>query len=157
MKLLLFTDGSVNTKLRIGFGAYLAVLEDYELKTSLTDHIRIKQFVNTSSTKLELQTLLWALSEVSVPEVVLYTDSQNIVGLNQRRKRMEENEYAAKSGKLLINHDLYKQYYEFTDKLDLQVVQVSGHSPTRRKSPIEKIFSEVDRAARKALRTSSDS
>ena len=155
MKLLLFTDGSVNTKLRIGFGAYLACLEDYDSQESLADHIRVKRFVNTSSTKLELQTLLWALSEVTAPEIDLYTDSQNIVGLNARRKKLEGNEYLTKKGKLLNNYELYKQFYKFTDYVDIQIMQVHGHLPSGRKNRIDRIFTLVDRASRKALRTNS--
>jgi ribonuclease HI len=149
MKLMLFTDGSVNTKLRIGYGAYLAFPEGQE---SLTSHIKLKQFVDTSSTKLELQTLLWALSEISATEVISYTDSQNIVGLNSRRKKIEENHYYAKNGKLLNNHELYKQFYQLTDNLNISFTKIRGHTPSTKKSHVDLIFSLVDRASRNALR-----
>lgn len=149
MKLLLFTDGSVNTKLRVGYGAYLTLSEGQEPHTG---HIKLKQFVDTSSTKLELQTLLWALSEISTPEVISYTDSQNIVGLNSRRKRIEGNHYYAKSGKLLNNHELYKQFYQLTDNFNITFIQIRGHTPSKRKSHLDRIFSLVDRASRNALR-----
>ncbi len=149
MKLMLFTDGSVNTKLRVGYGAYLALSEGQEPQTC---HVKLKQFVDTSSTKLELQTLLWALSEISAPEVISYTDSQNIVGLNSRRKKIEKNDYYAKNGKLLNNHELYKQFYQLTDNLNITFTQVRGHTPSSRKSHADLIFSFVDRASRNALR-----
>jgi len=149
MKLILFTDGSVNTKLRIGYGAYLAFPEGQE---SLTSHIKLKQFVDTSSTKLELQTLLWALSEISASEVISYTDSQNIVGLNSRRKKIEGNDYYAKNGKLLNNHELYKQFYQLTDNLNISFTKIRGHTPSTKKSHVDLIFSLVDRASRNALR-----
>jgi ribonuclease HI len=149
MKLMLFTDGSVNTKLRVGYGAYLACPEGQE---SLTGHIKLKQFVDTSSTKLELQTLLWALSEISAPEIISYTDSQNIVRLNSRRKKIEENDYYAKNGKLLNNHELYKQFYQLTDNVNITFIQVRGHTPSNRKSHVDRIFSLVDRASRNAIR-----
>ncbi|BHH81849.1 RNase H family protein [Desulforhopalus sp. 52FAK] len=149
MKISLFTDGSVNTKLKIGYGAYLVLPEDGEPQT---DQIKIKQFADTSSTKLELQTLLWALSEISATEIISYTDSQNIVRLNARRKRLEANHYYAKTGKLLNNHELYKQFFQYTDNLDLTFNQVRGHAPAKNKSKIELIFSLVDRASRNALR-----
>ncbi len=149
MKLILFTDGSVNTKLRIGFGAYLAFPED---QLSLNGHIRLKRFDDTSSAKIELQTLLWALSEISAPEVISYTDSQNIVGLNGRRKELEEHDYYARNGRRLKNHALYRQFFQLTDTLQITFTQIRGHAPANRKSHIEKIFSLVDRASRKALR-----
>jgi ribonuclease HI len=149
MKLMLFTDGSVNTKLRVGYGAYLALSEGQEPQPG---HIKLKQFVDTSSTKLEIQTLLWALSEISAPEVISYTDSQNIVGLNSRRKKIEENHYYAKNGKLLNNHELYKQFYQLTDNLNISFTQVRGHTPSNRKSHVDMIFTLVDRASRNAIR-----
>lgn len=152
MKLILLTDGSVNTTVSVGYGAYLAFLEGSESSESLAEQIRVKRFVDTSSTKLELQTLLWALSEVSTPEIILYTDSQNIAGLASRRKKLEENNYYAKNGKRLNNHELYQAFYQATDHLNIKLNQVSGHTPSNRKSRIDEIFSLVDRACRKALR-----
>jgi len=149
---MLFTDGSVNTKLGVGYGAYLAFLEDYGSQESLAEQIRVKRFVDTSSTKLELQTLLWALSEVSTPEIISYTDSRNIAGLTSRRKKLEENDYYAKNGKRLNNHELYQKFYKATDNLNIKLNQVRGHTASNRKSHIDKIFSLVDRASRNALR-----
>ena len=97
--------------------------------------------------------MLWALSEVTAPEIDLYTDSQNIVGLSARRKKLEGNEYLTKKGKLLNNYELYKQFYKFTDYVDIQIMQVRGHLPSGRKNRIDRIFTLVDRASRKALRT----
>ena len=148
---MLFTDASVNTKLRIGYGAYLAISRFGSLNV-LSAQIKLKRFVDTTSTKLELQTLLWALSEISATEILSYTDSQNIIGLNSRRKKLEEHEYYAKNGKRLKNHELYKQFYNFTDKVDITFSQVKGHAPSSSKSHTDRIFSLVDRASRIALR-----
>lgn len=153
---MLFTDGSVNTKIKVGYGAYLALSEGQDLQNSQTDRIKVKRFIDTSSTHLELQTLLWALSEISAPEIISYTDSQNIVGLHSRRIKLEENDYYAKSGKRLSNCELYKQFYKITDNLNIKFVQIRGHLPSDQKSNIEKIFSLVDRASRNAMRTDSN-
>ncbi|HRB29717.1 MAG TPA: hypothetical protein PK517_06065 [Nitrosomonas sp.] len=59
----IFIDGSVNSQLKIGYGAYLVVSELGAAIESLKDTVRVKRFEHTNSTKLELQTLLWALSE----------------------------------------------------------------------------------------------
>jgi len=63
-KLLLFTDGSVNTKTKIGYGAYLFLNEEELSGISLKNKVKFKRFENTSSSKLELQTLLYALKEI---------------------------------------------------------------------------------------------
>ena len=56
---MLFTDGSVSPKSHIGYGAYLAVSETDLSLPALKRRVKIRVFKNTSSTKLELQTLLW--------------------------------------------------------------------------------------------------
>ena len=61
---MLFTDGSVNTQSKIGYGAYLAVSESGLSLDSLRECVKVMRFEHTSSTKLELQTLLWALGDI---------------------------------------------------------------------------------------------
>ncbi len=63
-QIILFTDGSINPQSKIGYGAYLAVAEIDLSHESLKKHVKIKRFEDTSSTKLELQTLLWALEDI---------------------------------------------------------------------------------------------
>ena len=63
-KIKLFTDSSVNPQEKIGFGAYLLLDDENESFEDFKDNIKIKRFEDTSSTKIELQTLLWALEEL---------------------------------------------------------------------------------------------
>ncbi len=75
-KVDLFVDGSVNVKSGIGFGAWL-VVEDQRLSVEAhRKNVKVKRFEDTSSTRLELQILLWALDEAKVPNVkiVVHTD-----------------------------------------------------------------------------------
>jgi len=155
MKLFLFTDGSVNPKLGIGFGAYLAYTKTPETLAELGGLIKIKRFKNTSSAKLELQTLLWALSEISEKEVVSYTDSQNIVSLISRKERLIRDSYCSKGGRRIRNHELYKEFFECIGKFDIQFHLISGHKPLKCKDRVDEMFSFVDRASRNALRSCS--
>jgi ribonuclease HI len=148
----LLTDGSADPKSGIGFGVYLAFSELSEDLSSLKGLIKVKQFDNTSSTKLELQTLLWALSEISDKKVVSYTDSQNIVGLLSRKEKLVKNNYYSKNGKLLKNHELYKDFFESIEKFEIKFNFINGHKPSSNKDHLDKIFSLVDRASRNALR-----
>ena len=93
-KIKLFTDSSVNPQEKIGFGAYLLLDDENESFEDFKDNIKIKRFENTSSTKLELQTFLCSLEEIIDKNVVIevYTDCQNIIGLEDRRKRLETND-----------------------------------------------------------------
>ncbi len=150
----LFTDGSVHTKLNIGFGAYLWILEEEWSLDALKARVKVKRFEDTSSTKLELQTLLFALGEVSNngQKITIYTDSQNIIGLPARQKRLEQNNFYSAKNKLLNNHELYRTFFQLTNQLDCEFVKVVGHSPKSTKNTIEQIFTLVDKASRKALR-----
>ncbi|MDH3574197.1 MAG: ribonuclease H [Desulfobacteraceae bacterium] len=153
-ELMLFTDGSVNTQSNIGYGAYLAVSERGLSLNSVRTSVKVRRFEHTSSTKLELQTLLWALNDIQAlgRKVILYTDSQNILGLQGRRERFEQNDYRSKKNKRLSNYELYQEFYRVIDHLDCELVKVRGHQVSNQKDDISKLFTLVDRAARKALR-----
>ncbi len=152
--ILLFTDGSVDVQSKIGYGAFLAFQETEEIPENLPELVNTKRFENTSSSKLELQILLWALQNIEPvnSKIVAFTDSQNIVGLPARRQRFEKNDYHNKKGELIKNHRLYKDFFQQTDKLDIEFVKVKGHRKTAQKDNVDKIFTVVDRASRYALR-----
>ena len=126
-KIKLFTDSSLNPYNKIGFGAYLILNDENESLEELNEHIKIKRFENTSSSKLELQTLLWALDEIADKNVIIevYTDCQDIIGLENRRKKLEKNHFYSTSGKLMNNHDLYKDFYLKLDELSLSFIKVN--------------------------------
>ncbi|MCD4719443.1 MAG: ribonuclease H [Desulfobacula sp.] len=152
--LILFTDGSVNPQSNIGYGAFLAVPEDGLSLESLKMSVKVRRFEHTSSTKLELQTLLWALSDVQElgRRIIVYTDSQNIIGLPGRRDRLEKNNYRSKKNRRIKNYKLYQKFYRIIDQLDCEFVKVRGHKVSNQKDEMDKLFTLVDRASRNALR-----
>jgi len=151
---MLFVDGSVNPQSNIGYGAYLAVSEPGIALDSLRTRVKVKRFEHTSSTKLELQTLLWALSDIQATgrRVIVYTDSQNILGLQERRGRLEQNDYRSKNNKRLKHYELYQAFYSMIDQLDCELVKVRGHQVADQKDDTDRLFTLVDKASRKALR-----
>ena len=153
-ELMLFTDGSVNTQSNIGYGAYLAVSECGLSLDSLRTRVKVRRFEHTSSTKLELQTLLWALNDIQVlgRKVIVYTDSQNMMGLQGRRDRFEQNDYRSKKNKRFNNYELYQEFFRMIDQLDCKLVKVRGHQVSNQKNYIDRVFTLVDRASRNALR-----
>lgn len=153
-KIKLLTDSSVNPQEKIGFGSFL-ILEQKEISfEDMKKDIKIKRFENTSSTKLELQTFLWALDEINDKNIIIevYTDCQNIIGLQDRREKLEKNNFYSSSGKLMNNHELYKDFFEKTDELNLIFIKVKGHKKNSLKDKIDTIFNLVDKASRSALR-----
>jgi ribonuclease HI len=82
----------------------------------------------------------------------IYTDSQNIIGLQGRRDRIEKNDYRSKSNKRLNNYELYQQFYRMIDQMNFELVKVRGHQRSNQKNDIDRLFTLVDRASRSALR-----
>jgi ribonuclease HI len=155
-ELLLFSDGSVNTQTKVGYGAYLLVPGPGISIESLKGRVKIKKFEDTSSTKLELETLLWAVNNIDATNINLniYTDSQNIINLTNRRDRLESNNFITKKKVFIDNHLLYKEYFRLADKMGFKLHKIEGHKPGKQKSIIDIYFSIVDRASRNALRMS---
>ena len=158
LHLQIFTDGSVNTKLKVGYGAYLVVSDQSASMDLLKDTVKVKRFEQTSSTKLELQTLLWSLSEtISLANeedlaLTIYTDSQNIISLPERRARLEQSNYLSSKNKRLNNYELYQEFYRLTSMVKCDLVKVVGHQAANKKDEIDRLFSLVDQASRRALR-----
>jgi len=163
----LFTDVSLNPKLKIGFGAYLVIPSSFLeipperiIRPELVGQIRVRRFEVTSSTKLEVQTLLWALEDFQKESsgsrsgtLDVYSDSQCVTGLLRRRSKLEMNGFCSKGTKrILTNGCLYRKFYEFHDTLGFEVIKVVGHSRSCSHDSIHRIFSFVDKEARKALK-----
>lgn len=153
-KIKLFVDSSVNPQGKVGFGAFLEVFDDLSID-DLKKNIKIKRFDNTSSTKLELQSLLWALDEIEIltdTKIEVYTDCQNIVGLQNRKEKLEANDYKSSNGKTINNYELYKLFFEKIEKLDIDFIKIKGHKKNSLKDELDTIFNLVDKASRSALR-----
>lgn len=159
----LFTDVSADPELRIGIGACLVLhascldipFSGIEI-SEITGRITLQRFEDTSSTKLELQTILWALGEHrkrSKGKLHLYTDSQCISGLLKRKSRLLGRDFLSRTTNLpLRNALLYRRFYAFHDEIAFEVIKVDGHSRTRVRDTAHRIFSIVDREARRALK-----
>jgi len=116
--------------------------------------VKVRRFDQTSSTKLELQTLLWALEEICPlgHRITVYTDSQNVMGLPGRRERLEANGYRSRKNRLIGNHEMYRKFYLMMDLVECQFVKVRGHKVSKQKNKIDRLFTLVDKASRNALR-----
>jgi len=163
----LFSDVSLNPGLKLGFGAYLlipsSVLEippEGVVQPEFIKQIKLQRFDATSSTKLEVQTLLWALenfqkeaSGARFGTLDVYSDSQCVTGLLRRRDRLEMHGFCSSGTKHpLKNACLYRKFYEFYDALGFEVIKVAGHSRSSTHDSIHRIFSFVDKEAGRVLR-----
>jgi len=150
----LFCDGSVNPQQKIGFAAYFILEDEKKDIDEVKKTIKTKKFDDTSSTKLELEALLWALEDENLvgKDIIIFTDCQNILGLETRREKLEKNNYKTSTGKIVKNQELYKKFYEVTDKLNCTFEKIKGHKKSSLKDDMDRLFNLVDKASRKALR-----
>jgi ribonuclease HI len=114
----------------------------------------VRIFENTSSVRLELETLLWAVKEIgqSADNIFVYTDSQNIMTLPGRRRGLEKNNYHSGKSRPLKNADLYIEFFRMLEKVNPVFIKVQGHMASDKKDNIDKLFTLVDRESRRALR-----
>ena len=82
----------------------------------------------------------------------VYTDCQNILGLKTRREKLERNFYKSSTGKDVKNKELYKAFFEISDKIHFDFIKIKGHKPSYEKDDTDKLFNLVDKASRRALR-----
>lgn len=148
----IFTDTSVNPSFNIAVGGYL-ILDDLSqfslenldsklIKDNLKSQINYIQFESRSSTIAEMMTIQYVLQSIenSQKSITLYTDCYNFVELVTIRK--------------CRTNDLYTYLIDTTDRLNINVIWTKGHSKAVLKTEIhQKIFTLVDRQARKILRS----
>ena len=148
----LFVDGSVDPTSKLGFGAYLLLenLDEIILKKEIKS-IRIE---NTSSSKLELQLILYLMKKMEGKHLKLkiYTDSNAIISLIKRKERLVIMDFHSKNNRLLNLHYLYKDFFSLYNPLNIEFIKLKGHSRANEKDRFDRYFSMVDKASRKALR-----
>ncbi len=168
-KYLLFTDVSLNPKLKLGIGAYLLIPEhiistepDYINKPDLVNQIVVRKFENVTSTKLEIETVVWALENfkenfnIKDTSLKIYSDSQCVCGLLGRKENLERNNFISKGSGNILNHtELYKKFYDLQNELKFEVIKVKGHAPKGTHDSVHRIFSYVDQHVRKLFIASS--
>ena len=159
----LFTDVSASPGLRLGVGAYVMIPASLLEASSgvigrpeITGQLKVRRFEGASSTRLELETVLWALAENRQGprgSLRIYSDSQCVAGLLKRKPRLLTGGFLSKrTNRELGNASLYRAFYEFHDELGFQVVKVDGHPGSRARDTAHRIFSFVDKQARKDLK-----
>ena len=162
----LFTDVSLDPGRKLGVGAYLVVPASFmEVpphsieRSAVTERLVVRRFEDTSSTRLEVQAVLYALedfrNELKVAGPVklrVYSDSQCVAGLLGRRQGLEAGRFISKGkNRRITNASLYRRFYEFHDELGFEVIKVAGHTRSCSHDTVHRIFSCVDREVRKEL------
>lgn len=169
----IFIDSSYDPSGRFGIGGFLCIPncpdEIRESKKVLDglyfpDAMKTRIVKNTTNTRLELQTLLWALELFKLDNenmpfgemgsITIYTDCCAAVHLLRRRKKLNSTNYLSKrKGTTLVNADIYKSIFALYDELSPELIWIKGHTPEKDRIGIQRIFAEVDRSVRNLLRS----
>ena len=174
----IYSDGSVNPKLKVGVGAIAIISHELSLiaekPTDLPLHfklpIALRTYHDVTCAKLEIIAVLWALKEFEsqkntsslkntrpLTPLIIYTDSKTVAELPGRRAKLEKNEFnSRRTGERLSNGELYIEFFEIWDRIsycfDVKIQWLKGHTPKSERSRIQLNFAEIDQAARAELR-----
>ena len=163
----LFIDVSLDPRHRRGVGASLLVPDSFLeaqpgsiTRAHLSGQLKMRRFENTSSTRIEVQTVIWALDgmQTTTPRhsrmlLRVYTDSQCVAGLPGRRSKLSSCGFMSqKTGQPLRNADLYRTFYEHLDRIGFTVFKIDGHRRALSRNSVQQVFACVDQEVRKALR-----
>ncbi len=163
----IFTDVSLDPGRKLGMGAYLVVPASFmEVppdsidKSEVAGRLVLRRFEDTSSTRLEVQTVLCAIEDfqnelkgAGPVKLQVYSDSQCVAGLLDRRQGLEAGSFISKAkNRQITNASLYHKFYKFHDQLGFEVIKVAGHTCSCSHNTVHRIFSCVDREVRQALK-----
>lgn len=162
----IFADASFQPQLRIGVSGFLILPHDGRAEFPLppASSVRTRVARGGSNTRLELETIIWALiswqerhgrrvEDRAPAAVTLYTDCRAAKNLLDRRSRLETSNYFSKrSGGPLQHADLYRRFFKLLEAVQPEIIWIEGHTPRRQRGAIQEIFALVDRTVRERLR-----
>jgi ribonuclease HI len=144
-----FTDGSCNPV--FGTGGWAAIL--------FVDGKKIVLSGSQSETThqcMELTAAIKAIEHVETlspvdPVISIYTDSQYLVNLPERKEKLLASGLATKKNLPVRNADLIHQLLGYLDTLPVRLIKVKAHEKS---SGIRNCNREVDKLSRKIVRDS---
>lgn len=145
-----FTDGSCHNQLKTGGWASIIFLG--KEKITLKGHE-----ADTTHHRMELMAVLEAMRFLEKnnylgQSIIIYSDSQYVVDLIQRRERLTTSGFRTKKLKPIRNADLVQMVLQFINAPGVQLVKLKSH--LKSSSPESLINREVDILSREMMRSS---
>jgi ribonuclease HI len=142
-----YTDGSCHTRLKTGAWASIIILGAEKIKLS-----GIVQ--NTTHNRMEItaciETIEYILKEkTDFKEIHIYTDSQYVVGLLERKKKLKAANFITKKGNSIQNPDLVQKIIYLIENYHVKLIKVKAH---QKENETENPNIEVDKMVRRLLR-----
>lgn len=144
----IYSDGSCNPKFRIGGWASIIFFQD---KKIIIKGIQ----ADTTHNRMELLGAIKALEHIREKSIKfdlikIYSDSQYLVRLFERKEKLKKNNYFKKSGAPIQNNDLVRNIVTYLDSMQIEFVKVIAH---QKKGDRENFNREVDMLCRKLIRS----
>lgn len=143
----IYTDGSCNTKTKIGAWAAIIFYDDQKKTISGLCN-------NTTNNRMELTAVIKSIeylieNKYTARKIKIYTDSQYVQRLPQRANKLESTHYITQKGNELPNTDLIKQFLSHLNVLDVELIKVKAH---QKSGNMPNYNREVDKLCRKIVR-----
>jgi ribonuclease HI len=108
----------------------------------------------TTHQRMELLAVVKALDHAKTNHrdspIFIYTDSQYVTGLFDRKEKLRQNNYTTKKKNLVRNTDLIEMIFSLAETLQITFTKVKAHE---KKSTEENLNREADMLSRKIVRT----
>ena len=82
-------------------------------------------------------------------KITIYSDSQYVVGLQNRKDKILQNHFRTKRGEEMRHADLLKTFFHLDDQISIFFIKVVAHQKTTHQINLNR---EVDKICRKLLR-----
>ncbi len=142
-----YTDGSCNTKFKIGAWAAIIFIPEKETVLKKTE-------INTTNQRMELSAVLNVLDYIKAnklndSKIVIYTDSQYVAGIEGRIEKFKLQDYKTNKGKPIRNEDLVRKLVYFIENMNVDFVKVKAH---QKETDTKNYNRVVDKLCRKLVR-----
>jgi ribonuclease HI len=143
----IYTDGSCHTQSREG--AWVAIILIGGDKTVLSG-----QVPDTTHNRMELLAVMGALSYLKtnnsrIRKIKIHTDSQYVIGISDRKNKLEALGYSTKKGSPIQNLDLVLDLLKLSASFSIDWIKIKAHQK-KGEGPDYNI--DADKLARKIVR-----
>lgn len=145
--IVIYTDGSCHTQLKIGGWAALIFIDDERIVLQGSE-------IETTHNRMELLAVIKSI-EYTIKEIKdfgiinIYTDSQYVERIPLRIKKLFSKDFKTKSGKEIQNIDLVKELIHLIDTTQIDFIKVKAH---QKSTGVPNYNREVDMLSRKIVR-----
>ena len=146
-KAIIYTDGSCNTQSLTGAWVAIIFIGDKKKQLSGIDE-------NTTHQRMELTAVIKAIEFLKdhyhdITKLAIYTDSQYVTGLQNRKERLITLGFVSKKGRPLQNADLVKRLLDLYESFTIETIKIKAH---QKLNDINEFNIEADHVSRQMVR-----